>query len=100
MNPKLKKKIIILVGISIIANILMHKTCVCFYNKEVGYYSHLLGFGINTYITRFFQVKKACPEGGPCHMYATIPSDAAHDFFLNVHTHVDVHNVTIFYREL
>lgn len=73
MNPQLKKKILTIIVICLIANLFMHKTCVCFFNREVGYYNDFLGFGINTCFTRFFQVSKSCPEGAPCHMYATIP---------------------------
>ena len=27
-----------------------------------------------------------CPVGPPCHVYATLPQDTAHDVFINVHT--------------
>jgi hypothetical protein len=39
----------------------MYKTCLCFYNEEVGYYNHALGFGINTYFSRLATLKKSCP---------------------------------------
>jgi hypothetical protein len=33
-------------------------------------------------------------------MYATVPEDPTTAFFLNLHTHVDVPEVTVFYQEL
>lgn len=45
-------------------------------------------------------MKRACPPGPPCQLYATIPEDPAHAFFLNVHTHEDVSNVVVYYREV
>lgn len=96
MIKQLKKAAII----SILAPLLMYKTCLCFYNDEVGYYSDLLGFGVNTYLSRIFQLKDSCPPGPPCHMYATIPEDPGYAFFLNLHTHQDVDKVIVFYQEL
>lgn len=66
----------------------------------MGYYNDILGFGINTYLTRIFQLKDSCPSGAPCHMYATIPEDPSEAFFLNLHTHTDVNKVIVFYQEL
>ncbi len=42
--------------ISVIANLFMYRTCLCFYNVQIGYYNHALGFGINTYTTRLLQI--------------------------------------------
>lgn len=78
--------------------ILFHKSCVCFYNEEIGFYSHSLGFGLNSYITRLMQLKRSCPPGPPCHIYATIPENPEEAFFLNLHTHEDVSDVTVFYQ--
>ncbi len=69
----LKKKLLIAAAVSILLPLFMHRTCLCFYNADIGYYNKFLGFGINTMVTRFFQYKKACPPGPPCHLYATIP---------------------------
>ena len=98
VESKQKKSIIKVIAISVVATLFMYKTCICFYNDDIGYYSELFGFGVNTYFTRLFQLKKSCPPGPPCQLYATIPEDPAHDFFLNVHTHEDVKNVMIYYR--
>lgn len=76
----------------------MYKTCLCFYNEEIGFYSMKLGFGVNTYFTRIFQLRDACPPGQPCQMYATIPEDPSYAFFLNLHTHKDVKNVIVYYQ--
>lgn len=78
----------------------MYRTCLCFYNAEIGYYNHALGFGVNTYLSRIFQLKTSCPPGPPCHMYATIPEDPSYAFFLNLHTHTGVGKVTVFYQKL
>lgn len=75
VNKDLKKKIIKLVLISVLANLFMYRTCLCFYNVEIGYYNDVLGFGINTYATRLIQIEKSCPPGPPCHIYATTPEN-------------------------
>lgn len=73
-NKKTIKKQLILVAIfSILLPLFAHRTCLCFYNDEIGYYNHALGFGINTMFTRLFQLNKACPPGPPCHLYTTLP---------------------------
>lgn len=56
LDPATKKKIYKAVGIAIFANLIMYRTCLCFYNIEIGYYNEWLGFGINTYATRFIQL--------------------------------------------
>lgn len=73
IDPDVKKKIIKMIIISVLWVLFMYKTCLCFYNIEIGYYNNLLGFGINTYFTRLFQLERSCPPGPPCQMYATIP---------------------------
>ena len=78
----------------------MYKTCLCFYNSEVGYYNDLLGFGINTCFIRSLVLKESCPAGGPCQMYTTLPENPSEAIFLNVHTHVDVKAVEVHYQEL
>ena len=100
INPYLKKNLKRALIVSIIAPLLMYRTCICFYNAEVGFYSFSTGFGMNTYATRFFQLKRSCPPGPPCHMYATVPQNPEEAFFLNLHTHVDVSNVTVYYQEV
>ena len=73
LTPPSKKQLKKAAIYSVIFPLLMYKTCLCFYNEQVGFYSDLLGFGVNTYLTRIFQLKDSCPSGGPCQMYATIP---------------------------
>lgn len=73
LNNSVKKDLIKNAIISVVCSLFLYKTCLCFYNFEVGYYNNLLGFGINTYVTRIFQFKDSCPVGAPCQMYATIP---------------------------
>jgi hypothetical protein len=94
----LKKKLIIVAIISILLPLLGHRTCLCFYNDEIGYYNYTLGYGINTMATRFFQLKRACPPGPPCHLYATLPEDSITSVFINLHTHKGVSNVTVHYQ--
>jgi hypothetical protein len=83
---------------SVLFPLLLYRTCLCFYNEEVGFYSYTVGFGINTYFSRIFQLKESCPVGGPCQMYATIPEDPSYAFFLNLHTHPDVSKVIVYYQ--
>ena len=73
LTPESKKLLKIAAICAVVFPCFMYKTCLCFYNAEIGYYNDFLGFGINTYLTRLFQVKVSCPEGAPCQMYATIP---------------------------
>lgn len=49
---------------------------------------------------RQFELSPACPEGKPCHLYATLPEDAAHAVFINVQTAKNVKNLTVFYDTL
>lgn len=100
IDPLVKKKIVKMAVISTLCVLFMYKTCLCFYNMEIGYYNNLLGFGINTYFTRLFQLEQSCPPGPPCQMYTTVPENPEEAFFLNVHTHVDVQSVIVSYREL
>lgn len=97
-KKSLKQKLIIVAIVSIILPLFAHRTCLCFYNDEIGYYNHALGFGINTMFTRLFQLNKACPPGPPCHLYTTLPEDSITSVFVNLHTHVSVNNVTIHYQ--
>jgi len=85
-----KKLLKIAAVCAIVFPLFMYRSCLTFYNAEVGYYNHKLGFGVNTYFTRMFQLKTSCPPGPPCHMYATVPEDPSYAFFLNLHTHKDV----------
>lgn len=89
---------LIVAAVSIVVPLFFHRTCLCFYNEEIGYYSHKLGFGINTMFTRMLMLDKACPPGPPCHLYTTLPEDSITSVFVNLHTHVDVENVTIHYK--
>lgn len=100
LTPAMKKLLKVAAVCAVVFPLLMYKTCLCFYNSEIGYYNERLGFGINTYMSRMFQLKTSCPPGPPCHMYATIPEDPSYAFFLNLHTHTDVGKVTVFYQEL
>lgn len=98
IDPATKKKIIQMVIISTLGNMFMYRTCLCFYNIQIGFYNPVLGFGINTYITRFLQTERSCPPGPPCQMYTTVPENPEEAFFLNVHTHIDVKQITVFYQ--
>jgi hypothetical protein len=49
-------------------------------------------------LTRYIHLPKACPPGPPCQLYATLPFDTATSVFLNIHTHVDVKDITINYE--
>jgi hypothetical protein len=98
IDKKTKKQIWIAVLISVLANLFMYRSCLCFYNDDIGYYNPQLGFGVNTYATRLISLKKSCPPGPPCQMYTTVPENPEEAFFLNVHTHIDVKNVVVFYK--
>lgn len=39
IDPATKKKIYKAIVIAIIANLFMYRTCLCFYNIEIGYYN-------------------------------------------------------------
>ena len=70
------------------------------YNTETLFYSNFFGYDINTYVTRLLTIKESCPVGGPCQMYTTIPENPSEAIFLNLHTHVDVKSVDVYYQEL
>lgn len=73
LTPQSKKLLKIAAICAVVFPCLLYKTCLCFYNAEVGYYNDHLGFGVNTYLSRMFQLKTSCPPGPPCQMYATVP---------------------------
>ena len=100
LTPESIKLLKIAVVCAVIFNFLMYKTCISFFNVEIGWYSHSLGIGINTYVSRHLQLRESCPVGPPCHLYATVPEDPSYAFFLNIHTHKEVGQVTVFYQEL
>lgn len=96
-----KKNLIIAALLSIFWNLFFYKTCVAFYNDEIGYTSNFFGPAINTYWARWLELKQACPPGPPCHAYVTIPEDPTTAFFFNIHTHANLKgNVTVYYQEL
>lgn len=74
------------------------KTCLCFYNDEIGLYLNFYG-SINTKMTRYFQLKEACPPGPPCHIYATLPENSSSSVFINFHTNKQIKEAFIFYSE-
>lgn len=96
-RPSLNKKWLYVAIASLLVNGLFYRSCLCFYNDEIPYYNQLLGFGLSSWITRFVRLPIACPKGGPCQLYTTLPEDAATSVFVNLHTHTSVHNVTVFY---
>jgi len=57
----------------------------------------LAGFTYSSTFTRWLTISKACPPGPPCQAYVTLPTEATNSIFLNVHTHVDVQEVKIYY---
>ena len=56
IDRQIKGKIGKLIIISIIWNLFFYKTCVCFYNAGLFFYTDQFGLGINTYVTRFIQL--------------------------------------------
>ena len=79
-----KKTIIIALILSVFFNIFFYKTCISFFNEEIGYSNSMFGPALNTYWTRLLELKQSCPPGPPCHVYATIPEDPTTAFFLNL----------------
>lgn len=102
LRGKTDKKVYLLALIASIAlPLLFYKTCISFYNEQIGYTSRIFGPAFNTYWTRLLELHQSCPPGPPCHVYATIPEDPTTAFFLNVHTYAGLKTpVKIHYREL
>eukprot|EP01017_Pseudomicrothorax_dubius_P005321 TRINITY_DN11320_c0_g2_i2.p1 TRINITY_DN11320_c0_g2~~TRINITY_DN11320_c0_g2_i2.p1 ORF type:complete len:567 (-),score=92.87 TRINITY_DN11320_c0_g2_i2:57-1757(-) len=70
--------------------------CIAAYHDTVGINVDTLM--LSTRFTRKFYLDEVCPlEGGPCHLYATIPENASDSVFINVHTHKSVDQVIIRY---
>lgn len=57
LSPQSKKLLKIAIVAALVSNIVMYKTCISFFNAEVGFYSKLVGFGMNTYVTRQIQLR-------------------------------------------
>jgi len=72
--------------------------CISTFSDKYGYY-WLEVRRVSSTFTRWFDYKKVCPPGAPCHIYTTVPEDTATGFFLNVHTHTDVQEITVMYQE-
>jgi len=72
--------------------------CISTFSDKYGYY-WLEVRRVSSTFTRWFDIKKVCPPGAPCHIYTTVPEDTATGFFLNVHTHTDVQEITVLYQE-
>ncbi len=85
--------------VSIILPLFFYKTCISFYNDEIGYTSNFFGPAINTYWARWLELKRSCPPGPPCHVYATIPEDPTTAFFLNLHTYTGITTKVIVYYQ-
>jgi hypothetical protein len=94
-----KKALIIAALISIFLPLFFYKTCISFYNDEIGYTSNFFGPALNTYWARLLELKRACPPGPPCHVYATIPEDPTTAFFLNMHTYPDIKSDVVVYYQ-
>lgn len=82
---------------SLLFNGFMYRSCLCFYNNEIVYYNKPFGFGFSTMIMRMLALPIACPLGGPCQLYTTLPEDSITSVFVNIHTHPSVDNVTVYY---
>lgn len=52
---------------------------------------------VSTRFSRMINLPKMCPPGPPCHVFATLPENASNSILINVHTHVSVENVTLYY---
>ena len=93
---------IALIILALLVNSITYKSCV---NDHVDARSGIAyggGAGKNMYyyssaFTRYLTMDKVCPPGRPCHVYATLPFDTSSSVFINVHTHVDVTQITINY---
>ena len=96
----MKKKWLYVALGSLLLNGIFYRTCLCFFNDEIKYYNQLLGFGLSTFITRLVTLPVACPYGGPCQLYTTLPEDSVTSVFVNLHTHTSVHNVTVYYAPI
>jgi len=97
-SKKLTMPIIRALTYSLFMPVFFHNSCLSFYNNSIGYYNPTLGFVVNTQLSRYFQLPKACPVGPPCHLYATVPEDTASSVFINIHTHKSIfENVAIYY---
>ena len=78
----------------------LRDTCLCIFTKKYGI-SVLSGDAVLTSrMLRSFIFDKVCPPGPPCHVYATLPSDASSSVFINVHTDYDVQGISVAYDSL
>jgi hypothetical protein len=51
------KKLKLCAIVSVVLPLFMYRTCICFFNEDISYYNYLLGFGVNTCVTRYLQLK-------------------------------------------
>lgn len=81
-------------AISILSVIALKGVCICVFNSNYGYRIKD-EFMFSTQWLRSQQIDKVCEKEKLCHIYATLPEDTAHSVFINLHTGLDVKNVTV-----
>lgn len=89
-------KAVLALLLSLFVNFFFENTCVAIFNDSLGVHLGPL-ISLNTRFTRYFQFADICPPGPPCHIFATAPEDASNAVFLNIHTSLDVSELTVKY---
>mmetsp|Transcript_1813 Transcript_1813/g.1708 ORF Transcript_1813/g.1708 Transcript_1813/m.1708 type:complete len:171 (-) Transcript_1813:542-1054(-) len=88
-------RLILIAALSFIWPFLLMGICLGFFDTRIGIIKGTLS--ISTSVSRFFDLKEACPPGPPCHVYATLPEDSATSVFINAHTNTEYEEVYVRY---
>ena len=85
---------------SIAVPIYLMDTCITFFHEDIGFSIVHGDLAISTGFSRRFglhRLHEICPVGPPCHIYATIPEDATHAAFINIHTNKAVKSILVYF---
>ena len=85
-----------LVGYSLFSPLATQSSCLAFYTPEYG--SAFDAYSMSTAFSRFFTLPRACPTGEICHIYSTLPEDAATSVILNIQTGSDIDTLHVLYN--
>jgi len=90
-------QLLLIVILMFVLPIYMSGSCICFFNE--GWGLPIGGGGINwsSAISRSLSLDPVCPSGTICHVYPTLPEAANTSVFINIHSALDIQDITVSY---
>ena len=85
---------------SVGATVIFKGTCISLFNyDDFWFYKGRDVMSWSSTFTRYISHETSCPPGPPCHLFATLPEDGSTGVIINVHTHIQTTNLSIYYEE-